>query len=291
MIITDSQVHIWEAHRPDRPWPAEEIAKKVFVAAEGARPHREEPVSADEMLSVMNSAQVSRAIIVPPSPVGDNNLSALEAAAKYPDRYAVMGRFDPSAPDARNRLQGWLGQPQMLGIRMTFHKPKWASWLDDGSIDWFWADCEKLAIPIMLLIPGRMDVIDRLASRHPDLKLILDHMGRPSGKRDDDCFADLCVMLNLAKHPNVSVKASSAPCYSTEPYPYKNIEPYLRQIFDAFGPTRTMWGSDFSRLPCTYTECVNHFLHELSFLHDDDLSWVMSKAISEIVKWPEPKTS
>ena len=60
------------------------------------------------MLSVMNSAQVSRAIIVLPSPVGDNNLSALDAAAKYPDRYAVMGRFDPSAPDARNRLQGWI---------------------------------------------------------------------------------------------------------------------------------------------------------------------------------------
>ena len=246
MIITDSQVHIWEAHRPDRPWPAEEIAKKVFVATEGARPHREEPVSAEEMLGVMNSAQVSRAIIVPPSPVGDNNLSALEAAARYPDRYAVMGRFDPSAPDARNRLQGWLSQPQMLGIRMTFHKPKWASWLDDESIDWFWADCEKLGIPLMLLIP---------------------------------------------KHPNVSVKASSAPCYSTQPYPYKNIEPYLRQIFEAFGPTRTMWGSDFSRLPCTYTECVNHFLQELSFLRGDDLSWVMSRAISDILKWPEPKTS
>lgn len=288
MMITDSQVHIWEAHRPDRPWPTEEVEKKVFVAAQGARPHREAPVSGLEMVSVMDSACVSRAIIVPPSPVGDNNLSALEAADQFPGRFAVMGRFDPSAPGARLRLQSWLTQPHMLGIRMTFHKPKWASWLDDGSIDWFWADCESLQIPVMLLIPGRMDVIDKLATRHPRLKLILDHMGRMSGLRDDDCFADLDVMLKLAKHPNVSVKASSAPCYSTESYPYKNLKPYLYRIFDVFGPKRTMWGSDFSRLPCSYTECLNHFLHELDFLRGDDLAWVMSRAISDILQWPEP---
>ena len=288
MIITDAQVHLWEAHRPDRPWPPEEVEQKVFVAAVGARPHREEPLGGQEMVDVMDAAGVARAVIVPPSPVGDSNATALEAVAQFPGRYAIMGRFDPGAPNARERLPGWLSQPGMLGIRMTFHKPKWSPWLDNDAIDWFWADCERFGIPLMVLLPGRLDVVDKIATRHPDLRILLDHMGRMSALRDDACFADLDIMLDLARHPNVSVKTSSAPCYSTQPYPYKNLEPYLRQIFDRFGPRRMMWGSDFTRLPCTYGQCVDHFLKELEFLQGEDKAWVMGRAIAGILNWPEP---
>jgi len=34
---------------------------------------------------------------------------------------------------------------------------------------------------------------------------------------------------------------SGAPSYSSQPYPYKNIHGYLRQIFEAFGPERSFW--------------------------------------------------
>src|SRR5437016_8774125 len=37
---------------------------------------------------------------------------------------------------------------------------------------------------------------------------------------------------------------SGAPSYSSQPYPYKNIHGYLRQIFEAFGPERLFWGTD-----------------------------------------------
>src|SRR2546430_3812768 len=47
-------------------------------------------------------------------------------------------------------------------------------------------------------------------------------------------------LLALAKHPNVAVKATGAPSYSSEPYPYRNIHGYLRQIYDAFGPERVV---------------------------------------------------
>nr|WP_255701856.1 amidohydrolase family protein [Bordetella sp. LUAb4] len=285
--ITDTQVHLWEAHRPDRPWPAEEVARKVFVAVEGARPHREEPLQAEEFLATMDAAGVQRAMIVPPSPVGDNNLTALEATARYPDRFAIMGRFNPEAADARERLEHWLEQPGMLGIRLTFHKPKWSGWLDEGPMDWFWAACERLGIPLMVFVPGHVDKIPRLAERHPGLKLLLDHMARESNLRDEACFADLDQLLALSRYENVYVKTSAAPCYSNQPYPFANLAPYLRRIFDAFGPQRTMWGSDYTRLPCTYQECVDHFRLALDFLDADSREWVMGKAASRALGWPE----
>jgi predicted TIM-barrel fold metal-dependent hydrolase len=287
MIITDSQVHIWEADRPDRPWPAE-TAGRPFLAAPGARPHRAEPIGDDEMVAMMEAAGVQRAVIVPPSPAGDGNLYALEGAARHPGRFVVMGRFDPTADGASGRLQRWLEQPHMAGIRMTFHQPRWAGWLDDGSIDWFWSDCERLGIPLMLLIPGRLDAVATVAQRHPGLTLIIDHLGRRSELRDAAAFADLDVLLQLAKLPNVSVKASAVPCYSTAPYPFANLKPYLRSVFDAFGPRRVFWGSDVSRLPCTYRVAVEHFLDELDFISDDDKAWVMGRALSALLRWPEP---
>lgn len=287
MIITDAQVHVWEAHSAERPWPAESLASPAFVAVEGARPHRAEPIGADEMAGMMKAAGVARAVIVPPSPAGDSNLCALEAAARHPDRFVVMGRFDPTAPDARAQLAGWLQQPHMAGIRMTFHKPKWARWLDDGSIDWFWADCERLGIPLMLLIPGRLDAVAGVARRHPQLQLVVDHLGLRSNLRDDACFADLDVLLRLAALPNVSVKASAVPCYSTEPYPFRNLTPYLKRVYEHFGPMRTFWGSDVSRLPCTYREAVDHFLHVLDFVPAADQPWVMGRALSKLLRWPE----
>ena len=286
-MIIDSQIHLWEAHRPDRPWPADQIGKPSFVTMPGARPHRPEPLGAEELLGMMDKAGVDRAVIVPPSPVGDSNDTALEAVARFPDRFAVMGRFNPEAEGAKERLETWLDQPGMLGIRMTFFKPHWAHWLEAGVIDWYWSALERLNIPLMALAYGRLPLLSDLAKRHPGLSIIIDHMGRQSALRDDEAFADLDVMLALAKFPNVSIKASSLPCYSTEPYPFPKLTPYLKRTFEAFGADRMMWGSDVTRLPCTYLECLDHFRHALPFLSDHDRALVLGGTAARLLRWPE----
>ena len=55
MLIVDSQVHIWAANTPERPW------------AEGAKPHRPQPFGKNELLQEMQAAGVDRVVIVPPS--------------------------------------------------------------------------------------------------------------------------------------------------------------------------------------------------------------------------------
>ena len=277
MLVTDAQVHIWELDRPDRPWPK----------GEQREPHRPNGFSAEEMLAEMDAAGVDRAVIVPPSWIGSNNATALEAAAKYPARYAVMGRFDPQAADARAQLGGWLSQPHMLGIRITFNLPIYVSWLEDGSLDWFWAACERLNIPLMVLLSGMLDKAAAIAQRHPGLTLIIDHMGRTSGSFGAAAFADLDDLLALARHPNVRVKTTSAPSYSEQPYPFRDIHPYLRRIYDAFGPRRLLWGSDITRLRGTYRECLALFQEGLDFLSTDDKEWILGKTGAEVLRWPE----
>lgn len=114
---------------------------------------------------------------------------------------------------------------------MTFHRPVWAAWLDDGTIDWFWAACERQGIPLMILVPGMTQKVAPIAERHPGLRVVMDHMARNSSRKDDACFADLDDLLALARFPNVSVKTTAVPCYTTEPYPFRNMhQVFLRDL-------------------------------------------------------------
>src|SRR4029077_13213459 len=181
MLISDAQVHLWEADRPDRPWPK----------GHQRPPHRPDGFSDKEMLPEMDAVGVNRAVIVPPTWVGENNLMACEAAAKYRARFAVVGRFDVKAHDARAQLEGWLNQPQMLGVRMSFHVKPFIGWLEDGSLDWFWASCERLGIPVMALVPGIVHKLLPIAERHRGLNILIPHMGCPLDVRGADAFAGL----------------------------------------------------------------------------------------------------
>lgn len=278
MLVTDAQVHLWEISRPNRPWPKGSL-----------RPHRPHGFSADEMLQEMNSAGVDRAIIVPPTWVGESNATALEAAARYPTRFAVVGRFDVKSPNARRQLDGWLGQPHMLGIRMTFHVKPFIDWLDDGSLEWFWTSCEALDVPVMILMPGRSRKISPIADRHPDLRLLIPHMGCRLDSRGADAFSDIHELLALARYPKISVMASSAPCFSDEPYPFSDLQPFLKRIYDVYGPRRILWGADLTRLRCTYRECLDLFREALSFLTDTDKDWILGQTLAEVLNWPEAR--
>jgi predicted TIM-barrel fold metal-dependent hydrolase len=234
----------------------------------------------------MDKTGVDRAVIVPPTWVGENNATALDASEKYPGRFAVMGRFDVAAPDAKEQLAGWLEQPHMLGIRMTFRVQPFATWLEDGTLDWFWADAERLGVPVMVLVAGVPEKMHPTAARHPDLRLIIDHMAADLNS-GADAFASLDDLLKLAAFPKVSVKVSSAPNFSKESYPYRDIEPVLRRIYDAFGARRMHWGADITRLASTYRDCLRHFQEGLDFLTPDDQEWILGKAIAEAINWPE----
>lgn len=276
MDIVDSQIHIWGADTPARPWPPGR-------AQDAQKPY---PISKEAVLFQMDLAGVRRAVLVPPSWEGDRNDLALEAANLYPDRFAVMGRLAVQDPRSRDLVADWKKQPGMLGMRFTFHSEHYRHFLTDGTADWLWPAAERHGIPLMVLVPGALDVIDRIAGRHPGLKLVIDHVGVSLREKAPKAFEDLPAVCRLAKHPNVAVKASGMPAWSTQGYPFRDVHASVRTLFDAFGPRRTFWGTDLTRMPCTYRECLDLFTKELPWLEGEDLAWVMGRGVCEWLGWP-----
>lgn len=277
MLIVDSQVHIWQANTPERPWRA------------GRKAHRDAPLSAEELLRAMDEAGVSRAILVPPSLDDNRNDLVLAAAQKYPTRFGAMGRLDTEAPGARERVASWCGQAGMLGFRFSFNDADGLKVLTEGRLDWLWAQAEKAAIPIMLMLwPSELQFADRIAQRHPGLKLVIDHLALHAKTQEPKAFEDLDKLLALASRPNIAVKASSMPGYASDAYPYRSLHPYLRRVYDAFGPKRIFWGTDYTRLPCTYRQSITMFTEEMPWLNAEDIEWIMGRGLCAWLGWQPP---
>jgi predicted TIM-barrel fold metal-dependent hydrolase len=197
-----------------------------------------------------------------------------------------MGRLDPQSPFSRKLIESWNSNNGLLGLRFTFHRPSLQPLLTEGQVDWLWPLAQEFNIPIMMTCPFEiMHIIDDVAQRFPNLKLIIDHFGLLPGKKDDEAFKNFQSILNLSKRPNIAVKASCLPTYTTEAWPFKTLEPYIKNIYDTFGPQRMFWGSDLSRLTSSYSECVNHFTNELKWLNGEDLTWIMGKGLKTWLKW------
>ena len=79
------------------------------------------------------------------------------------------------------------------------------------------------------------------------------------------------------------------PTYADDDYPYKSLHPYLRRVYDAFGPQRMFWGTDMARLPCSYRQSVTMFTEEMPFFSADDLEWIMGRGLCEWLRWEMPR--
>lgn len=274
-MIVDSQVHLWKANSPDYPWP------------DGTKPQLPEPFTYQRALPLMDAAGIDRAVVVPAS-FNDVNSYALEAAAKHPTRFKVMGRIPIEDPKSAALLPKWKEQPGMLGVRVTFLSPKHVGLLTSGGVDWLWTGAEKAKLPVMFLAFGRVNLFGPIAQKHPGLPLIIDHMGVSAAIAKEGKTAEaIGHAVALAKYPNVSIKLSNLPNASLEPYPFKDLNDHLKRLFDAYGPQRCHWGTDVTNGMgrSDWKQRLAHFTEELKFMSESDKDLVLGRAILQRLNW------
>ena len=269
MKIVDAQVHIWGSGSP-------------------SGDHRRMPVfSAEQLVAEMDVAHIDGAVIHPPvSWDPDANAVAEDAATRWPDRFAVLGQAPiQDRAKAEPMFASWRQRPGQKGMRYPLVRADQQSWHADGTMDWVWGAAEKAGLPVATMAWRFLRLFGRIAERHPQLKLVIDHLGLIRAAKDEAAFADLDTLLALAKHPNIAIKATGAPAYSTHPYPYANIHDGLHRIYDAYGPRRFFWGTDITRMPCSWRQCVTMFTEDLPWLRGEELEWVMGRGICAWIGW------
>jgi L-fuconolactonase len=184
------------------------------------------------------------------------------------------------------QFRQWLHDNRLLGVRISFNNPALRASLTSGLADWLWRSAEAAQAPLMILAPQLSSLIGMIARQHPSLRIVVDHMAIPRGMKAPDAFQHLPELTALAQYDNVAVKMGGVPNYAKgERYPYPQLLGYIRQVIDAYGPSRCFWASDLSRLHGSYSECVSLFREELSWLTTDERAAVMGGGIGDWLNW------
>jgi L-fuconolactonase len=249
-----------------------------------------EPIGVDEFVRHMDEAGVDKLLQITRSIMGFDNSYSLESVANYPERIRVLGRINPRAPDLLAQMDGWLKQSGMVGIRLMAVNAIEASCFDDGTIDRLWPEAETRAIPISVYAPERSKLIGEVATRHPDLQLVVDHIGM----RVFDIFErppsmeDWPNLMALSRCPNITIKVSGIPEAMVERHPFPKSQRCIQEIYDRFGADRMMWGSNYPPTTqiCTYRQALDLLSSQCTFLTAADKDKILAGTATKVFRLP-----
>ena len=241
MTVVDAHLHVFRAASGRYPRDVHELFPAELEA------------TVEELLAEMEAGGVEKAVLVPLSPHDEYVRECLE---RHPGRFAAIGIQDPSSTsvaDFRRRvettgLQGLrlfrLGDPLVGDVEELPVFPLLAGLAEGAHKLWFYCP------------PDQLPLLERVLERLPGLTVVLNHLGFcPQGYRIDEHGRPriatelppptLPTVLALARFPNVHVMLSGQYAFSRQPYPFRDVEPVVRAVYQAFGAGRLLWASDF----------------------------------------------
>lgn len=219
--MIDAHQHFWRLGENDCTWP---------TAAEAAI-HRD--FLPEDWLAVAEPCGVTGSVLVQSQESARDTARLLELAEAHEFILGVVGWADLTGADFPDSQ--WL-----KGLRpMVQGYP--ADWLDNPALDTGLAAMAERGLVFDALIkPEHLAALERMAIRHPDLSIVIDHAGKPaiaSGDLGDWREA----MHRLAALPRVTCKLSGLLTEADG----RDLTPLIGWLFDTFGPERLLWGSDW----------------------------------------------
>ena len=279
MMITDSQVHAYEANTPKRPW--------------ATVPNWPAHVTGDEMVAAMDKVGVDGAIFVSAFSMYLYDASyAIEVQRAHPGRFALVKPVDPDDPAVGEVIAEWKKTPGAVAIRIRLLKESGLQ-PDDPGLDRILREAVRHDFPVNLLCWGNLETCMALIERHPDTRFVIDHLGilQPrTPPAPPQPWADLPKVLELAKRANAVLKVSGACTLSRERYPFSDIWEPLARIFGAWGFERCLWGTDWTRAfaVVNYEQAVRPFV-ETKRLSESERAMLMGGACAKAYRWSPKK--
>jgi predicted TIM-barrel fold metal-dependent hydrolase len=208
----------------------------------------------------------------------NNNAFVAELCRAHPDRFTMLSELSPCGPDRDTLLDFTIEQWPALGFRHIVkvdEQPEtWLASADAG----FWRRVDEARLFVAVnLAPHQSAQLPPLIRRCPNVRWMIDHMGRP---RCGMSAADYQPVLDLARFPNVYVKVSGFYAFTADPaeYPYADLARFILALRDTYGAQRLLWASD---APCvldysSYAQSYRCLAH-VQGLSETDLLWILGR--------------
>jgi predicted TIM-barrel fold metal-dependent hydrolase len=203
------------------------------------RPNTE--ATPEHLLKCMDGAGVDFAIVVHPEPYQDDHRYLEHCLKVGKGRLKGTVLLFSDRPGSLEQLPKMARQLDVIAVRVHAYAPDRLPPFGKPELRKLWRMATELGLIVQLHFEPRYAAgFEPLIREFRDTRVIIDHMGRPfqgTSKEHE-------VVLKWSKLPNTVVKLSSIP--DQNKYPHRDIRPIVRQLTEAFGADRMIYGGGFN---------------------------------------------
>lgn len=230
----DSHQHYWDPARLHYFWMPDEhpILRKKWLP--------------EDLEPIYERNRIDGSVVVQAAQNDEEAPWLLDLATRHASILGVVAWVDLESPQLGAKLDELQRHPKFKGIRHLLQDEADPRWVLRPSVIAGLRELARRRIPFdvcvrLLQLPS----VEPLLEQVPDLPVVIDHIAKPRiADGTFDGWAEY--MERLAQMPHVHVKLSGL---VTEAKPYAwsvdDLRPFVRFVYDHWGPQRIMFGSDW----------------------------------------------
>ncbi len=232
----DSHQHFWDPRRGDYDWmpPDDPILAKPYAPA--------------DLAPSLRRCGVDRTVLVQAAATVNESEYMLGLADATETVAGVVGWVDFEEPSDHETLARLARHPKFVGVRPMIQDIADPDWMLRDDIDWAYRAVisEDLAFDA-LGFPRHLANFLTLLSRHPDMRVVVDHCMKPDieGHSKESFAFWASGMKRIARETRAFCKFSGLITEAGSGWTPESLRPYANHVLEEFGPERVMWGSDW----------------------------------------------
>lgn len=279
----DAHIHLWQLSDGERFWLRDKIAGLYRDFTE------------EDLRALRGKCNVGGAILVQAYHSVADSLKLLRLAEGSDQLAGVLAWIDIFSPSLEKDVARYRESRKFVGLRPMPPDTFGGNWLTD--------ERSELAIRVLQELDCSIDVLQPVESlkrtaaflhRFPDLRVVLDHGGRPAVMTGalEPWRTDI---RELAARTTTVVKCSGLVERAGVEWSKRSVKPYVTALLEAFGSKRVMFATNWPvvTISSTYDLWVRtlvEILDELGLTQDekDDVMWRVASRHYRIA-WPAPE--
>jgi len=237
----DAHQHFWQLSRGDYAW----LTKKLEALYRDFLPR--------DIQAELSSANVSETILVQAADTLAETEFMFSQANSHHFISGVVGWVNMEHPEVLSQLAWFVKNPYFKGIRPMIQDIEDVDWMLKPELTPIFTFLEVHSLTFDALVsPKHLKNLATLLTRHPNLRVVIDHGGKPQIAQALGIDIEKSVnrqwaenMKQLASNNNVFCKLSGLLTEAGTNANYADIEPYMMHLYHCFGANKIMWGSDW----------------------------------------------
>jgi L-fuconolactonase len=235
--VIDAHQHVWDPARAEYDWLGPELAP-----INGA-------MSFDDLAPELRAAGVDFTVQVQSADNPEDTALMRASAADHPEVVGIVG-FAPldDADGTAATLDAWAGDSLMVGVRNLIHNKPDPDWLLRPEVAASLEILEQRGVPldVVAVLPRHLELIPVLSARHPGLRMVIDHLGKPPiGLDSREPWTSLIAAAAENRHVHAKISGLYSATADMGAWTTAAIRPFFDLALESFGPDRLMYGGDW----------------------------------------------